>query len=73
MSNFNIVSFFQPYYEGKVMTIIISAVVIVLATILGFGAHYFSKENDSSAEQLAESLLKKEGVDIDFSADSKPE
>lgn len=50
---------------------IIGAIVIAVAVAVGLGAHYVSKKNDSAVEQLAETVLKAKGIDIDFSADDK--
>ena len=43
--------------------------VIIIALILGFFAHMITMENDSAIEQAAESILKSQGIDIDFSPD----
>ncbi len=56
--------------SGEIMTIV-SAIIIVVAVVIGSGAHYFSKKNDSVLEQVAESVLETEGVKIDFSAVEK--
>lgn len=49
----------------------IEALIIVIAIVVGVGAHFFSQKNDSPAEQAAEQVLKSKGIDIDFSAESK--
>lgn len=46
-------------------------IVIVVAFVVGIGAHYFTKKNDSCLEQIAEQILKSENIDVDFSAPDK--
>ena len=48
-------------------------IIILLAAILvGAGAHFISKKNDSPIEQLAEQVIQNQsGIDVDFSKDSK--
>lgn len=48
-------------------------IIIAVAILVGLGAHFFTKENDSPVEQLAEKVLHMEGVDVDFSAEDKAE
>ena len=46
------------------------AVLIVVCVVVGVGAIFVTKKNDSVPEQLAEEVLKSQtGIDIDFSPD----
>lgn len=47
----------------------IKAAIIGGATLIGMGAYMITKKNDSIIEQVAESVLRTQGVDIDFSPD----
>lgn len=47
----------------------IPVIVIMAAMLVGSAAYFISKKNDSPVEQAAESVLKTQGVDIDFSPD----
>lgn len=48
-----------------------TAIIVVILLIGGMVAHKVSGKNDSSTEQVIETLLKAENVDVDFSADDK--
>ena len=47
----------------------IPVIVIIAALCVGSAAYFISKKNDSPVEQAAESVLRTQGVDIDFSPD----
>lgn len=47
----------------------VPVLIIVASLIAGFIAYKISGKNDSPIEQAAESVLKAQGVDIDFSPD----
>ncbi len=49
----------------------IPVIIIVASLCAGFLAFKLSKKNDSPIEQAAESVLKTQGVDIDFSPDDE--
>jgi len=49
----------------------VSAIIIAVALVIGFTAHQISKKPDSQVEQVAESVLKDKGIDIDFSKEQK--
>lgn len=51
--------------------LIISAVLIAAATGVGLYFQYFSKSIDSPIEQVAEEILKDNGIDVDFSESKK--
>lgn len=48
---------------------LIPVLIIAGALIAGSAAYFITKKNDSAVEQLAEEVLKSQGVDIDFSPD----
>lgn len=43
--------------------------IIALALLIGGGALFITKQNDSPVEQAAEYVLRTQGIDIDFSPD----
>ncbi|MCW1908633.1 MAG: hypothetical protein KIH63_004800 [Candidatus Saccharibacteria bacterium] len=45
----------------------VHALIIVAAIVIGAGWRYFTNTNDSAVEQIAEEVLKQEGINIDFS------
>lgn len=47
------------------------AICVAVAFVIGVIAHQVSGKVDSPAEQLAETVLGIEGINIDFSADEK--
>ena len=47
---------------------LITAAVIAILLITGFGIHHFSAQPNSAAEQIVEQALRFEGINIDFSA-----
>ncbi len=48
--------------------------IIIVCVVVGVGATLITKKNDTTAEQLAEKVLKDEtGIDIDFSPDDNNE
>lgn len=49
----------------------IPVIVIIAALCVGSAAYFITKKNDSPIEQAAESVLKTQGVDIDFSPDDE--
>jgi hypothetical protein len=51
--------------------LIISAIVIGAATGVGLYYQFFSKTIDSPVEQVAEQVLRDNGIDVDFSASKK--
>ena len=50
---------------------IISALLIVGCFAVGMFFKYYSKIIDSPIEQIAETVLKQQGIDVDFSEDKK--
>lgn len=48
-------------------------ILIVVLIVGGIGVRSYTKKNDTPAEQIIEAVLKQNGVDIDFSAESKEE
>lgn len=50
---------------------IISALLIAGCFAVGMFFKYYSKIIDSPIEQIAETVLKQQGIDVDFSEDKK--
>jgi len=40
---------------------------IVIALVIGVGSHYYTKKPDGTIEQVAESVLRLHGIDVDLS------
>lgn len=51
----------------------LKVLVVSFFILLGLFAHIISKKNDGPIEQIAEAILKAEGIDIDFSDDEDME
>lgn len=56
----------------------ISALILAIAIVVGFSAHYITHKSNAAAEQMAEAVIKLEsGIDVDFSphedANKKPD
>jgi len=50
---------------------IIRILVVGGLFLVGFGAYLFADKPDSPIEQAAETLLRTQGIDIDFSPEAK--
>lgn len=49
---------------------VITAVIVAIAILTGFGAYHISKQPDSAVEQFAEEVIENQtGFDVDFSPD----
>ena len=51
------------------ISVTIQAIIVVVAMIIGIATYFISKKNDTIVEQVAEAILKTQGIDIDFSPD----
>ena len=51
------------------ISVAIQAIIVVVAMIIGIATYFISKKNDTLVEQVAEAILKTQGIDIDFSPD----
>ena len=49
------------------ISVAIQAIIVVVAMIIGIATYFISKKNDTIVEQVAEAILKTQGIDIDFS------
>ena len=55
--------------KDKEMTIV-TAIIVAIAILTGFGAYQITKQPDSAVEQFAEEVIENQtGFDIDFSPD----
>ena len=58
----------EVFMTSKI-SVIIQAIIVVVAMIIGIATYFISKKNDTIVEQVAEAILKTQGIDIDFSPD----
>jgi hypothetical protein len=48
-----------------------TVIIIIVALVVGTGGFLLSKKNDGPVEQMAEAVLRAEGIDIDLSPEDK--
>lgn len=63
----------SPMYGSSKSKGLVTVAIMVVCLLVGAGVFYFTKKPDSPLEQAAESILKMQGVDIDFSESAKTE
>ena len=59
----------EVFMTSKI-SVAIQAIIVVVAMIIGIATSFISKKNDTLVEQVAEAILKTQGIDIDFSPDN---
>lgn len=59
----------EVFMTSKI-SVTIQAIIVVVAMIVGIATYFISKKNDTLVEQVAEAILKTQGIDIDFSPDN---
>ena len=59
----------EVFMTSKI-SVTIQAIIVVVAMIIGIATYFISKKNDTIVEQVAEAILKTQGIDIDFSPDN---
>lgn len=50
----------------------LSVIIIAICVCLGAGSYFYTKTPDSPGEQIAEAVLKTEGINLDFSPEKQP-
>lgn len=49
----------------------INYIIIALSLAIGYGAYFITKKPNSTVEQVAETILSANGINIDFSNDKQ--